>query len=508
MAGTSLQGSDLRHAVLSGEMPRDAVIPLLLKLSVALDAARRLNQQRPKLRPRNIRIDEAGDPMTLQGTLMPAAPEASAEDDERKDVFSLGVTGLFVLHGADLPLNLFQNLDAFVAKLDCDPKLRDILRIACAWDRDQRFESLAAFRRALEGVAPRASTYGEFGRLSAADDVASHQLLLRQDPTRLEPYLALHRLYRAAGEMDKAWCVSAVLNFFGRAEGEVRELYEAHRLRGPIRPRAVLDDERWVKDLFHPAEDLFLGKLFEGITPAVMRVLAKSDKTFGLPKEQLVENLDTTTVTLARSFGFVSRVLGLPFVPRLFLCPDREGGIAYAATLPPASACGKAVLSGLSPLDVTYIVAKHLSYYRGERYLRTLLQKPRDAEVLLGVARRLAGLTADQDESVTQWITALEPHLTPVALAQLRGLGERATKKRRPLDIAEWLGAVEITAARAGFLLCGDLAAAARIVAADPMTVASGLGAEAIIRELILFGVSDQYFRLRAHLGIEITPAS
>ena len=59
MAGTSLHGSDLRHAVLSGEMPREAMVPLLLKLSSALDAARRLNQQRPKLRPRNIRIDAA-----------------------------------------------------------------------------------------------------------------------------------------------------------------------------------------------------------------------------------------------------------------------------------------------------------------------------------------------------------------------------------------------------------------------------------------------------------------
>jgi hypothetical protein len=504
MAGTSLQGSDLRQAVLSGAMPREAVVPLLLKLSLALQAARRLNQQRPKLRPRNIRIDEAGDPMTLQGTLMPAAPEPGQDDDERRDVFSLGVTGLFVLHGADLPLNLFQDLPGFTAKLDCDPRLRDILGIACAWDPDQRFESLAAFHRALEGVAPRASSYGDFGPLSVADDVPSQQLLLRQDPTRIEPYLALFRMYGDAGEVDKAWCISAALSFFGRAEGDVRELYEHYRLRGPIRPRTTLDGERWVKDLMHPAEDLFLGKLFEGITPAVIKVMAKPDKALGLVKDQLVENPETTTITLARSFGFVARVLGLPLVPRLFLCPDREGGIAYASCLPPASVCGKGVLSGLSPLEVTYVVAKHLSYYRGERYLRTLTQKPRDAAILLGVARRLAGLTQDQDEHVTQWITALDPHLTPAARTQLRALGERATKKRRPIDLAEWFGAAEITGARTGFLLCGDLGVAARIVTADPMTAASGLGAEAIVRELVLFGVSDQYFRLREHLGIQV----
>jgi hypothetical protein len=130
--------------VLAGDMPREAVVPLLLKLSLALDAARRLNQQRPKLRPRNIRLDETGQPMTLQGTLMPAAPEPGQDDDERKDVFSLGVTGLFVLYGADLPLNLFQQLDAFVDALDCEPALRDILRVARSVARSRTWRRATA----------------------------------------------------------------------------------------------------------------------------------------------------------------------------------------------------------------------------------------------------------------------------------------------------------------------------------------------------------------------------
>jgi hypothetical protein len=353
-------------------------------------------------------------------------------------------------------------------------------------------------------VAPRDSSYGDFGRLSVADDAASCQLLIRQDPTRIEPYLGLYRHYRAAGETDKAWCVASVLAFFGRADDEAKALYEQYRLKGPIRPRAVLDDERWVKDLFHPGEDLFIGKMFEAITPAMLRVFAQSDKALGLGKDQWVENPEGTTIMLARSFGFVVRVLALPLVPRLFLCPDRDGGLAFAPTLPPASVCGKGVLTGLAPLEVTYLIAKHLSYYRGERYLRTLLPGPQDAELMLGVARRLAGLTKDDDPRITEWITALKPHLVPAAIDQLKALGARATKKRRPLDLPAWFGAVEITAARAGFLLCGDLGVAARIVAADPMTVASGLSAEAIIRELILFSVSEEFFRLRAHLGIRI----
>ena len=35
---------------------------------------------------------------------------------------------------------------------------------------------------------------------------------------------------------------------------------------------------------------------------------------------------------------------------------------------------------------------------------------------------------------------------------------------RQPADIAAWVEATEATAARAGFLLCGDLPCAARLV--------------------------------------------
>lgn len=505
MSVVSLQGSDLRQAVLSGRMPRDAVVPLLTKLAFALEAARRHRQARPKLRPRNIRIDQFGDPLQLEGSLLPPPPEPhEGPSDERGDVFSLGVTGLFVLHGRDLPLDLFSRLEGFVAELPCDPALGAVLRRACAWDPDARFATLRAFHDALAAAAPDRETHPAVGRLTSPDGIDACQLLIRQDPTRLDPYFALFARYRDAGEIDKAWCVAAALAFFDRAEGEILDLHEAHRQKGPIRPRNTLDEERWVNDLFHPGEDLLLGRLFDAITSAVVRLRVRPDKHFGLKKEQQVEDVESSTVMIARSFGFVSRVLGLPSVPRIFLCSDREGGFAYATTSPLASVCGKGVLSGLNPLDATYLVAKHLSYYRGEHYLRTLFRTTHDAEVLLAAAKRLAGIEVEADDVVAEWVREIDPLLGDEHRAHLRALGERLAQSARRTDVPQWLGAVEVTSARAGFLLCGDLGVAARLVAADPMTRAAGLGAEEVIRELLLFSVSEQFFRLRAHLGIQV----
>jgi len=117
---------------------------------------------------------------------------------------------------------------------------------------------------------------------------------------------------------------------------------------------------------------------------------------------------------------------------------------------------------------------------------------------------RLAGVDAKGDETIDGWVREIAPLLGEERRARLQALGELFVQARRPTDVVRWLGAIELTAARVGFLLCGDLAVAARLVAADPMTRAAGLGPEEVIRELVLFSVSEQLFRLREHLGIRV----
>ena len=64
-------------------------------------------------------------------------------------------------------------------------------------------------------------------------------------------------------------------------------------------------------------------------------------------------------------------------------------------------------------------------------------------------------------------------------------------------------GHVEVTAARTGFLLAGDLEIAKKIIAAE-QPLPGDLSPAEKLKELLSFSVSEQYFRVRLALGISI----
>jgi tetratricopeptide (TPR) repeat protein len=336
------------------------------------------------------------------------------------------------------------------------------------------------------------------------DAVAEHQILLREDPYRVDSYRQLYKLYFDAREYDGAWCVAAALSFLKKAEAEHSQFYEQYKPDGPIRPKARLTNERWVKDLFHPDEDYVVGKLFEAVTPALLRMKAQPDKTWQLRKKDLIPDLMNTTVAFARTFGFATQVLSLPLTPRLFVCPDRQGGLAYATTLPPASVCGSALLSGVNPLEVIFIVGKHLSYYRGEHFIRAMFQTKDELKLVLAAGMQIAGVEIN-DPHVDALAKQIRANMQPADLELLNSIGKKFVEAGARTDIKRWIRMVELTGSRAGFLLCNSLEIAARMVQAEPPIGAIELTPKEKIEELLLFSVSDNYFRLRESLGLKIS---
>jgi hypothetical protein len=70
-------------------------------------------------------------------------------------------------------------------------------------------------------------------------------------------------------------------------------------------------------------------------------------------------------------------------------------------------------------------------------------------------------------------------------------------------DLKRWMQAIEITASRAGLLLCADLEIAKKIIAAEPQ-LPGDLAPPEKMKELLVFSVSEQYFALRKTLGIAV----
>ena len=66
---------------------------------------------------------------------------------------------------------------------------------------------------------------------------------------------------------------------------------------------------------------------------------------------------------------------------------------------------------------------------------------------------------------------------------------------------ATWLGASDLTAVRAGLVLCADLETAALQLATDPPGI-TPLSPRQRLLELIHFTVTEEYFSLRQHLGL------
>jgi tetratricopeptide (TPR) repeat protein len=375
-------------------------------------------------------------------------------------------------------------------------------------DRLQKFESAAeAFKMASNLKPEDRSGHQILAELYAlvpsriGDAIEEHQWLLRDDPFRVDSYRALYKLYFDARAYDKAWCVASTLTFLKKADAEQTQFVEQYKNRGIIRPSSRLDNERFVKDLFHPDADLFIGKLFETITPAVLALKAQPDKNLGLVKKEQVD-FATTTVTFAKTFQFVSQVLSLP-LPRLFLKPNQPGGLLHAPADPVASVSGSALLSGFNPQDLTFIIAHHLAYYRGEHYLMKLLPTQNELKVALVSALRLVGLAPASPE-IDASAANLQARMQPVQLEALRVVAKRFVEAGGRSDIKRWMQAVELTACRAGFLVCNDMEIAARMINSLPAAGPQDLPPKEKITELVLFSVSEQYFRLREALGITI----
>jgi tetratricopeptide (TPR) repeat protein len=350
-----------------------------------------------------------------------------------------------------------------------------------------------------------AELYTMLGGDKLENAIQEHQWLLRQDPYRVESYQALYRLYFDARAYDKAWCLAATLTFLKKADQEQQQFYLDNKPSGPIRPQSRLDNERWFKDLAHPTQDLILSRIFEQLWPSILSLRIVTDKQAGLHAKDQVD-LATTTVSFARTFKFVSDVLGIP-TPRLFLRTDVQGGLTHRPVFPLASLCGGTLLSGFSPPDLMFVSGRHLSDYRPEHYIRSMLNTNTELKTVLLAALRIAEVIPSSDPAVDETARQILTKMQPANRDALRTLGRRFVDAGAKTNIKRWLQAVELTSCRAGFLVCNDLETAARMVTQLPAAGPVDLPPKEKVKELVLFSVSEEYFTLRERLGIRIALA-
>lgn len=343
------------------------------------------------------------------------------------------------------------------------------------------------------------------------DAVREHQRLLRSDPKRIDSYHGMRAVLRDDGKVDETWCVCAALVHLDRADPTERQFYELYRPKGSLAATGALDADAWRDDLYHPEEDRDLSQLLMATAPAAVRMYARSAKAVGLrPKDR--QDLATSPLALAKALRTAGAALGV-VLPELYVVPTQAGGLIVAGTEPAASVAGQDFLAGLTPVELRFVAGRHLAAYRREHVVAYLLAAAAAAErrafgPLLATwvdAALLAGhprADVSRTPEVQQLAKRIQASIQPLDLELLREAARRlAGRGVRPL--AGWLRAVDLTSDRAGLLLSGDLPVAARMVARMP-AFAPDLSEARRIDELLVFGVSDSFFRLRRNLGLAL----
>ncbi len=339
--------------------------------------------------------------------------------------------------------------------------------------------------------------------------VGEHLIVLQKDPLRVDPYRSLYKLHLKMHEYDRAWCMCAALAFLRQADEEEQRFFEDYRPRGMIQVKSRLDNEMWVKSLFHKDENIFIGKIFEMVTPAAIVA-----KTTALARAKQLPALDrrfkqdpaTSTVTFAKTFGWATQVLGVP-LPELYVRNDVPGALVAVPSSPPASVAGQTVLTGFTPQELTFIVGKHLSYYRGEHYIRNLFPTLNELKVVLFSAIKLImadfAVPPEMAQAVNATAQELAKYMQPIQRDGLRLVVQKFIEDGAKADLKRWIVAIDVTACRAGLLLCADLEIAKKIIAAEPQ-LPGDLSPPDKMKELLVFSVSEQYFTLRKALGIAV----
>lgn len=236
------------------------------------------------------------------------------------------------------------------------------------------------------------------------------------------------------------------------------------------------------------------GPLFES------RYGTVTDKVVGLNKYKPVD-FAKETASVAQAFAMALQVLSPDVRPRLFLRSDQPHGLKPVLCQQPAVECGMLLLRGYKPKDLQFATAHHLAYYRAEHYIRKMLPSAQELKDALLVAMRSIGEGTPEAEKV--W-ASLRVKMQPAQVEEITKACKIFAKRGARTDIKRWIQAVELTACRAGFLVANDLESTVTMLSQLESAGPDDLSPNEKAKELILFSVSQEYFRLREAIGITL----
>jgi hypothetical protein len=353
-----------------------------------------------------------------------------------------------------------------------------------------------------------AGLYFSMGPSAAEKAIAAHQALLAKQPDRLDSYKALAALFFQAGAHDKMWCVAGAMTCMGKADPPLRALYENYR---PTQSAAggKLTEELW-RRVVHPSENPSLGALLALLSPALAMTTAQSHKTAGFDRNTRIDAASGNW-SYAAALRYVASTIEAP-LPEVYVKRDLPVTVTLVnlkdkSILVPSLAVGLGFDQLSSQSQVVFDLAKRMVGLRPERFPRFTLGTVSALDTAVRAALQLAGSPVDPGEhkgEVERMAKQLDEVLPAPLRTDLKVLARKYLEScGGQIDLGTWFVASDLTASRAALAICGDVGAAARVLALEP-TGQSPMPLADRISDLLAYFISEDHFAVRAALGLQV----
>ncbi|MGE0787315.1 MAG: protein kinase [Sandaracinaceae bacterium] len=350
-----------------------------------------------------------------------------------------------------------------------------------------------------------AEVYSAEPKRHFAKAVKVHGDLLKLNPYRIESYQALRKLYTEAKKPDESWCACQALAVLKNAEPDEESFYKKHRGKGPAAAKSSLNDALWVKNVVHPTQDPLLTEIFAVISPAVIATRSQPLSAF---KVSDGDKLDPAKAKeeMAQMLHYGAGVAGMQ-LPAVYRQKNDPGALTFLFASPPAIGLGQGALAGGPQKALAFVAGRHLSYLRQGHYLRMLVPTGSGLRAwLLAAIKSVVGqfpVPKNLANSVEEHIASFKTHIKGPEQERLRSHVQKLLAAAPELDLKKWVGAVDLTADRFGFVLSNDLELSSAVIKASPEESA-GVPQKDRLKELQVYAVSEEYLALRQKLGIAI----
>ncbi len=327
------------------------------------------------------------------------------------------------------------------------------------------------------------------------------------DPERSETFHQLFDLAQKDDDLDAAFLAASVAMMIGAASKREFVLFRANRIEGvPSHRRPMRRDAwGWLRD---SRRDQTVDEVMRALAPPVLRMrvaqLEAEDRLPDLP-ESARQNPDTSTVSAVRTLAWGCQFLGM-VPPAIYLSDDLPGGLSAPITKRQTTIIGREVLSGMTMVQLTFLVGQHMAMRLPEYSLVGHLRSIDELTICFLAALHIVLGTSPASEAHARAVEALSvamvKHQRPEERRALEAAVGHFEESGGRVNLKHWLAAVERCATRTGYLLCGDLEAAAEVVrnAGDYPWIR----AEELVADLLGFAVSEDNAKLRREIGTSI----